>query len=117
MPLYIYSCSQGHLTEARQKVSVKMIACECGEIAERQSIYATQIGGRARTPAAERKIEGFHRYVEASEQMAYEHDKAEESAQRKLPTPPIYEIAKKRADKLMAAGITDSRDYDPRYVK
>ena len=79
-------------------------------------MYATQIGGRARTPVAERKV-NLSRYVEASEEIAYLHDKAEESAQQPLPGPNLWAKAKANVAKLEKAGITDSMDYDPRYLK
>lgn len=65
--------------------------------------------GRIRPPVAERMIP-LRQYREATEQLAYEHDQAEESAQRKLDSPPLARIAIKRARQLLAAGVTDSMD-------
>ena len=67
MPLYIYRCPQGHSTEALRGVSVAVIACDCGKVSQRQSVYATAIGGRQRPPVAERRV-SLREYREASEQ-------------------------------------------------
>ena len=109
MPLYIYRCAAGHATEVRQRSDVRVIECGCGMVAERQTFYATQIGGRARTPVGERKI-SVRAFTEASEQVAYQHEQAVESAQREVPGPQLWKAAKARAAALSRAGITDSLD-------
>ena len=116
MPLYAYACPQGHVTETLKGAVVVTIPCGCGLVAQRQSVYATQIGGRQRPPVSERPIR-MRQYIEAAETLAYEHEKAEESAQRPLPTPPLWRAAKATAKKLERAGVTDSLDYRPEYVR
>lgn len=79
-------------------------------------MYVTQIGGRARTPVSERRV-SLRQYREATEQIAHEHAKAEESAQRPLPSVPLAEMAKAKAKRLERAGITDSSDFRPEYAR
>ena len=116
MPLYVYTCSDGHDTEAIRSADTVAVGCQCGHQAQRQSVYRMAQIGAVRPPVAERTV-NLRQYREASEQIAYEHSRAEESAQRELPPPPLWKMAKKRAAKLMAAGVKDSLDYRPEYVK
>jgi len=52
----------------------------------------------------------LRQYREASEQIAHEHSKAEESAQRVLPAPNLWGMAKREATRLQALGIKDAMD-------
>lgn len=115
MPLYVYTCPDGHSVEAIRSADTVALTCQCGREAERQTVYRMAQIGAVRPPVAERTV-SLRQYREASEQIAYEHSRAEESAQRELPPPPLWKMAKQRASKLMAAGITDSLDYRPEYV-
>lgn len=128
MPLYDFDCECGESTEAIRKAGTVSITCACGREAQRRGVnrFSSQMGaeadwsspvrdgGRIRPPVSERKVK-MREFTEASEQLAYEHSRAEESAQQKIPEPPLWRVAKAKADKLMAAGINDSKDYDPRY--
>lgn len=116
MPLYVYGCTCGRETEALRSRGTESIACTCGEQAQRASVYATAIGGRQRPPVSERPVD-MRQFREASEQLAHEHARAEESAQQPLPPPPLWREAKRKAKKVMAAGITDSLDYRPDYTR
>ena len=49
-------------------------------------------------------------FQEASADIAYEHEKAERREGRKLPQPDLYKASKKRAKKLIRAGIKDVKD-------
>jgi len=46
-------------------------------------------------------------FMEASHDIAYEHDKQEQREGRKLPQPDLWGMAKRRAKKLIAAGVKD----------
>lgn len=123
-PLFDFCCDAGHRTEALRPGSVAVIDCpQCGRTAARAQVYrvAMQMGavndytplirdnGKLRPPVNERKVSLRH-WREATEQLAYEHTRAEESAQQELPTPPLTDWAKAKARRLMADGITDSLD-------
>lgn len=112
MPLYVFICACGRSTESLSPRGTESIACACGKQAQRRAIYATAIGGRIRTPVSQRPIH-LRQYTEATEQLAYEHARAEESAQRTLPSPPLGQIAIRRARQVMQAGVKDSLDYRP----
>lgn len=123
MPLYEFFCTAGHVTEALKSSGVSVIDCACGEPAQRRGFNRVAVsmgaeadwsspvrdGTRIRTPIAERRIP-MRQYREATEQLAYEHERQEEAAQQPLPSPPLARIALARARKLQAAGITDSKD-------
>lgn len=117
MPLYLYICRAcGRSTEALRPIGTESIACACGETSVRRAIYATAIGGRARPPVEQRQV-SLRQFTEATEEMAYQQDKAEASAGQRLPARPLFEMAKRRAEKLRSAGITDSLDYRPEYFR
>ncbi len=124
MPLFDFVCSHGHATEARVTSLVPSVACPvCGEDAARVAVHrvAMVVGagrdwtspvrdnGRIRPPVAERKV-SLRQYREATEQLEHQHHQTEESAGQKLPEPPLFKIAKQRADQLMKAGVKDSLD-------
>lgn len=130
MPLYDYCCSNGHSTELLRTPAVATVECPaCSCPATRASVhrFAQHMGagrdwspqirdnGRLRTPVAERAV-SLRQFREASEQLAYEHERTEESAQQQLPIAPLWQRARRRARRLAAAGIRDSLDYDPRYA-
>ena len=113
MPLYLFACKCGESTESLKPRGTESIDCACGQRARRLAIYGPQIGGRVRPPVSERKV-SFRQYVEASEQIAHEHERREEAAQKPLPPPALWKAAKQNAAKLMKAGVTDSMDVRPR---
>ncbi len=123
MPLFDFVCPAGHVTEALRSSSVTVIDCACGEIGQRRDFnrVAVRVGessdwsspvrdnGRIRTPVNERRIH-LRQYDEATQELEHAHRKQEESAGHALPTPGLADIAIKRANQLMKAGITDSLD-------
>lgn len=124
MPLFDFICPLGHITEALRPRTVTAVVCgECGQTAARGQVNLVSMqtgadanwspivrdGGRIRTPVNERMVH-IRQYIEATEQLAYEHERREESAQRRLPSPPLAELAIAKAKRLMKAGVTDSLD-------
>lgn len=116
MPLYEFACPRGHRTEALKRAGVVTVPCACGAPAHRLEVYAPAIGGRARPPAGQRAVD-LRTYREATEQIAYEHGRAEESAQQGLPSAPLMAQAQANAAKLRSSGVTDSLDYRPEYTR
>ena len=110
MPLFMFRCPQGHRTERLCAAVVQALDCGCGARAGRESVYLTAQGGRQRAPVAERPVL-MRQYREASEQLAYGHARAEESAQQPLAPPPLFRMAKAKAQRLQAAGVHDALDY------
>ncbi len=123
MPLFDFVCADGHRTELLRAASVRSVVCACGQTAARGEVnlISMQTGvdanwsplvrdnGRIRTPVNERPVR-TRQYREATEQLAYEHGRAEESAQQRLPSTPLADIALAKAKRLQKAGVTDSLD-------
>lgn len=122
MALYDYCCEQGHVTEQRQGMSVSSIPCPlCGRIARRVPIYENQyiIGetvakGRYNKATRAGNIKDKHGrtrlslFQEASAEVGYAHGKREQEAGRRLPEPPLYKEALKRAG--VQKGVPRARD-------
>src|SRR3990167_4774014 len=112
MPLYRYDCRRGHSLELLRQVSAEEIKCPaCGEPARRQPVYSFSVSGRARTPVDQRDVR-LGEFQEASAELAYEHERAENAAGQRLPTPPLWRKAKREARRLQRLGIKDSADYE-----
>ena len=110
MPLYIYRCAGGHETELLRGREIVSIPCpQCSATAERVSVYQTALL-TARTPVGERPV-SVRQYIEANEEVAYQHEKAGTRP------PDVLAEAKRRVAKLRRAGITDSLDYRPDYMR
>ena len=123
MPLFDFLCPQGHRLELLRPATVHTVVCHCGEEAKRGEVNLVSMrmgadanwsplvrdNGRIRTPVNERPVR-IRNYMEATEQLAYEHTRAEEAAQQSLPSLPLAKMAKARAKRLQKAGITDSLD-------
>ncbi len=112
MPLYDYVCSQGHTTEMRAGYDCIAIACPvCGELAHKQSFYpgvciVTETGagsGYGRTNAIGTETKDKHGrtrlslVTEAMAERDHNHRKAEEIAQKPLPSKDLWALAKQRA--------------------
>lgn len=115
MPLYEYNCPDGHTVEVRQGIEVKSILCPaCGKPALRAEFYREQTviteTGRGSGYGLPRSNEAYtkngnyavSRFQEATQELDYNHKKAEESAQRELPSKNLYKEGLKRAEKLGA---------------
>jgi len=115
MPTYDYCCDCSVVTEARRGIDVKSIPCPvCGADATRRPFHRVFIAceglpTRAGIMAHERRYK-VSEFQEASADIAYEHEKAERCEGRKLPQPNLYKAAKRRAKKLMKAGIKNVKD-------
>ena len=113
MPLYTFSCSGcGHVFDALRgrEVSPSLPCPECGLQADRDSVYRIGFTGFARTPVNEREIR-MGAFNEASNEIAYRHDRAVDARQdQNLAPPPLWQMAKAKAKKLMRAGAKDSSD-------
>jgi putative FmdB family regulatory protein len=110
MPLYRYECRRGHSLELLRQVSVEEVECPaCGETAQRQSVYSFAFSGFTRTPVDQREVR-LGEFQEASAELAYEHERAESAAGRRLPTPPLWRRAKREARRLQGLGIKDSAE-------
>ncbi len=111
MPQYSYKCSSGHLHDALGAVGTPLPRCpECDAPTERQSVYAQAIGGVQREPLASREV-SVREFTEASEELAYSHEKAEASAGRALPQQSLWQTAKRSAKVLEQRGVNDSLDF------
>ena len=111
MAILTYVCREGHETEKLVRgQDLQEIPCEtCSGPTVRQSVYRVAVTGFARTPIDQRKIR-IGAFTEASAELAYKHERAENDAGRPLPTPPLWQIAKRKARRLQQMGVKDSSD-------
>ena len=83
----------------------------CNASAARESVYAVNFGGFARTPAEDRDwSRDYKAFSEASAEIDYKHGRQEEEAGQKLDPPPLYRMAKAKARDLIAKGAKDAND-------
>ena len=111
MPIYDFSCEDGHLVESRQGYDVTKISCPiCNRSASRlftpegQSFNGdlpTGACGNGSTIPRDEKRYDVTLFQEAGAEREYAHNKAEESAQKKLPSRNLWGEAKKRADRII----------------
>lgn len=111
MPIYHYTCKSGHTTESRQGYGVTAIPCPiCEAPALRDAIYVEQSivtetgmksGRKAEVPRDEKR-HNLSLFREASAELDYKHKKAEEIAQRELPTPSYYKMGVEKARRIKA---------------
>ena len=112
MPTYIYQCGLGHETEERwHGVEDISIPCPlCGETAHRAFCSGLpairgETVGRSYSTSDVKDSKGRYRlshFQEASEQVAYEHTRAERREGRKLKGPDPYKIGINRARRMGA---------------
>lgn len=124
MPLYDYSCEEGHTTELRQSIRDRAdrILCPlCGKPALRVPFYLSQTvitetgakSGYAR-PRANEALSynqkgqptgnyAVSRFQEASQELDYQHKKREEEVGRELPAPNYYRLGVERAKRIKNA--------------
>ena len=111
MAILTYVCREGHLTEKLVRgQDLQEIPCEtCSGPAARQSVYHIGFTGFARVPLDQREIK-MGAYNEASAELAYRHERAESNAGERLPTPPLWQTAKREARRLQKLGVKNSAD-------
>ncbi len=112
MPLFTYICTAGHSHDALGQVrSPSCRPCpECGGQAERQQFYANTVIGETRTPLDEKRYD-IKEFEEASAEVEYAHEKAQNEAGRELKTPSMWNESKRRAKDLERKGVKDSSDF------
>ena len=98
MPIYEYVCVDQHLTEAINGFEVSEIVCRCdgcGKPAKRVPVYHTQFLGQATIPLGERDHrQNFSEYVEASEEISYHYDKADQDRGQPIKRPDLWGTAR-----------------------
>ena len=106
MPRYDFSCEAGHHFERKAGYDATSVICECGALARRGSVYRVGIAGFASTPKGQMDFSrDFKRYDEATQQLEYQKARFEDSAQVRVPDPPLFQQAKAKADRLVKAGV------------
>ena len=111
MPLYTFSCANGHSHDALVGRDSASRPCpQCGLFADRESVYRIGVAGFTIAPLNERTYD-IKPYMEATAELAYRHDRAKDASQNPhLASPPLYQMAKAKAQKLIKAGVKDSGD-------
>ena len=118
MPFYTYRCKNGHATEARAGYEDQLITCPaCGRDALRAPFYEdmtliteTGAGSRYGLPRANEAVDSSGRYAvsrlqEAQAEIAHEHDKSEERAQKPLRRRNYWRESVQRANALTGGQI------------
>ncbi len=111
MPILAFSCSEGHETEKLvRSYDVQEIPCPaCSGPASRKSVYRVAVTGFARAPVSQREIK-TRDFTEASAELEYAHQRAEQREGREIPPPPLWQTAKREARRLRKLGVKDSLD-------
>jgi len=115
MPFYTYKCEAGHETDSRARYgdNTPRTCPVCGRLAKRQTVYLitpflTEEINRHITPQylqEQRDNKGIKvsKFMEAAEELDYEHKKQEEILQKEIPTPDYFHEGY-RQGKAIAAG-------------
>mgnify|MGYP001617678731 FL=1 len=111
MPLFEFVCGNGHRTERLAARDTEMIWCSCGQPSARASVYRVNVTGFTPTPIDQREVR-LGEFQEATAEIAYKHERAENAAGQRLPPPPLWRRAKQEARRLRRLGIKDSADYE-----
>ena len=102
MPLYSFRCGVGHETDAIRPVSVDTLDCGCGRTAVRMSVYRqAQVQQVHKLPGKD--------FIEASDMLASRHEEFGKREGVETQPPPLWQMAKQRAQRLMKQGAPDSR--------
>ena len=108
MPTYDYVCRCGEITESVQGMEVVTIPCpKCNRMARRSACYTpylhTETGVRMGPSDRKANIKDKHGrtrlsvFEEASQEIDYNHTKAENEVGHELPHPDLYKRALRRA--------------------
>ena len=106
MPSYDFRCDGGHLFVSwADRNELSMPCVECGTAARRQlaipNIRGPTLNPPAAVPKSQRQVH-VGEYLEAGEQLAYEHARNEEMVGHTLPEPPLSRMAMQRANEMLA---------------
>ena len=104
MPNYTYLCSEGHENDAIRPVGTESMDCpQCGGRAQKRSVYAQAQIER------ERKITEAKDFFEASDMLESKRQEFEKREGVLASPPPLYRMAKAKAQRLLAQGAPDSK--------
>lgn len=106
MPFYAYRCPDGHITEKLASRDAEVQVCSCGAAARRESVYRVGMSGFAPTPVGQQDFHNdYRRYMEASGELDYKVSRREQEVGHTISVP-LYQTAKKEAERLHALGVT-----------
>lgn len=108
MPTYTFSCACGWQGDVRTSFDTNNVHCpNCPWLAYKESVYRPNFGGFARTPSEERDwSHDFSNFREANAELSYRKERLEDATQTRIPDPPLGAMAHRRANELMAKGVT-----------
>lgn len=107
MPIYDWKCEADHRFTKRAGYDTEVMFCDCGLTASRQSVYRINFGGFASTTVGQADFEAdYRRFDEATAELAYKKERAEDSAQTRLADPPLYSAGKAKAKAMESAGLS-----------
>lgn len=112
MPIFAFICDGCGVTSerlVRDREATSLPCPDCSGAAMKQEVYHIAFSGYGRVPIDQRQVR-FGAFQEASAELAYQHDRAEQAAGQPLPSPPLWQMAKREARRLQKLGVKDSAD-------
>ena len=109
MPYYDFTCPKCGVFEAFARREEDTSPCSCGEQAPRRSVYRIGFTGFARPPVDQREIK-IGAFTEASAELEYQHSRQTNVDGSLRPEPPLWQTAKREAQRLQKLGVKDSLD-------
>ena len=105
MPLYDYICECSVVTEARRGVDIKSIPCPvCGADTIRDFPRNVGLSGLPTRTSVSGRTYNVSEYMEAQHEVLHDQERG------KLPKRDLFEMGKRKAAKLAAAGIKNVKD-------
>ena len=109
MPLYDFTCENGHILERIVSRETEQMDCSCGKPAIRKSVYRVGVSGFARPPLDQREVK-MKDFNEASAELEHQHGRQTNVDGSQRPEPPLWQTAKRKARRLQKMGVKDSLD-------
>lgn len=108
MPLLTFNCDCGWQTDLLRARDCSGVPCPaCGEDARRQSVYLFGVTGFTPTPTDQRVVR-IGKFQEATAELEYQHSRQTAVDGSLLPTPSLWNEAKREVKRLTNLGVQDS---------
>ena len=111
MPLYVFTCPEGHATERLGPFSLELITCACGATASRSEVNRILFG------LTQARGERIQDYYDAAREAQHVHDSTDDPALKAATRPDIWKPALQRAKTKLydqrLFGVESERFVDP----
>lgn len=100
MPLYDYTCPDGHTHEFVRPLGTEAVACAtCRQEATRSRVHRIDVVG----PTVDTRGM-YRRFTEATSEMDHAATRVEQTTGRAVASPPLWQVAKSRAKEMQRRG-------------